>query len=267
MVAIKVMILPSGMSGKERREKMAVGRIGFFLGGGWGPELICLWCIKLRRPAPHRNTPAHPSLKPLSLNQVMETAISSSLSHPNIVQTFTYSIKSVTTESNNTRRSSSAKASAKAAAAGGLHDSSASFPENGAAAAAAAATAEQQQGELGTGNDVHSWELRLVQELCDLGSLRDALSAGVFKAPASAAAAAATAQPPAAAAAAAAAGAGGSGSSAAGQAAAGGPGLAGQPPAQQQLQAQLEVDFLKVLDTALDVARAMAHLHAQVCSC
>lgn len=49
MVAVKIMVLPSYMSGKEKREKMAV----------------------------------------------METAISSSLSHPNVVQTYTYAVEPV----------------------------------------------------------------------------------------------------------------------------------------------------------------------------
>ncbi len=49
VVAVKTMVLPSNMSGAEKREKMAV----------------------------------------------MEAAISSSLSHPNIVQTYTYAIRPV----------------------------------------------------------------------------------------------------------------------------------------------------------------------------
>ncbi|KIY97952.1 hypothetical protein MNEG_10010 [Monoraphidium neglectum] len=137
VVAIKVMILPAAMSGKERREKMAV----------------------------------------------METAISSSLSHPNIVQTFTYSIRGVNASD---RRSDAAAPAAgpAGAGAGSPHDSSGSL--EGPAAPA------QGQG-LGQGGDVHSWELRLVLEFCDLGSLREALNAGTFKANAAAAAAPAAA--------------------------------------------------------------------------
>jgi len=52
LVAVKMMLLPAAMSGKECREKMAI----------------------------------------------METAISSSLSHPNIVQTYTYEVKPLTGE-------------------------------------------------------------------------------------------------------------------------------------------------------------------------
>jgi hypothetical protein len=52
LVAVKTMLLPAAMSGKERREKMAI----------------------------------------------METAISSSLSHPNIVQTYTYEVRPLTGE-------------------------------------------------------------------------------------------------------------------------------------------------------------------------
>jgi len=49
---VKTMVFPAAMSGKEKREKMAI----------------------------------------------METAISSSLSHPNIVQTYTYVVKPITGE-------------------------------------------------------------------------------------------------------------------------------------------------------------------------
>jgi serine/threonine protein kinase len=73
---------------------------------------------------------------------------------------------------------------------------------------------------LSAGADLHSWELRLVQEYCDIGSLRDALASGMFKARAA-----------------------GSDSGAAGG--------SGAP------------DFGKVVATAIDVARAMAHLHAR----
>lgn len=52
VVAVKTMLFPAAMSGKEKREKMAI----------------------------------------------METAISSSLSHPNIVQTYTYVVKPLTGE-------------------------------------------------------------------------------------------------------------------------------------------------------------------------
>jgi hypothetical protein len=48
-VAVKAMVFPANMSGKEKREKMAI----------------------------------------------METAISSSLSHPNVVQTYTYAVRPV----------------------------------------------------------------------------------------------------------------------------------------------------------------------------
>ena len=49
LVAVKSLVLPASLSGKERREKMAI----------------------------------------------METAISSSVSHPNVVQTFTYFVQPV----------------------------------------------------------------------------------------------------------------------------------------------------------------------------
>ncbi len=61
-------------------------------------------------------------------------------------------------------------------------------------------------------SDVHSWEVRLVQEFCDLGSLRDVLNS--------------------------------------------------RKGLRQQGEASA-IDLLAVLDTALDVARAMAHLHTE----
>ena len=62
--------------------------------------------------------------------------------------------------------------------------SSASVP-NAAAANGAAGMAANTSAP-----DVHSWELRLVQEFCDIGSLRDALNTGRFRAPCSGVAAA-----------------------------------------------------------------------------
>jgi hypothetical protein len=155
-------------------------------------------------------------------------------------QTFTYSIRGVNASD---RRSDAAAPAAgpAGAGAGSPHDSSGSL--EGPAAPA------QGQG-LGQGGDVHSWELRLVQEFCDLGSLREALNAGTFKANAAAAAA-----PAAAAVGHEGAGAGGSGGAGGKEGpAAGAEGSAAAAPG---------VDLLHVLDTAQDVARAMAHLHAQ----
>lgn len=75
VVAVKIMVLPSYMTGKEKREKMAV----------------------------------------------METAISSSLSHPNVVQTFTYTVEPVRS---NTGLSDRSHASGPAAS---MHDSTFSW--------------------------------------------------------------------------------------------------------------------------------------------
>ncbi|KAI8471115.1 MAG: kinase-like domain-containing protein [Monoraphidium minutum] len=211
VVAVKVMILPAAMSGKERREKMAV----------------------------------------------METAISSSLSHPNIVQTFTYSISGVTTER---RRSAPlplapglgpGSGGAFGGGAGSLHDSSGSLESR-----------EAGGGGLGSGSSVQSWELRLVQELCDLGSLRDALNAGTFKPTAPAAPAGGEGAAAAGAEGAAAGGGSGGGGQSGGQSG----GQTGEGGGQTGVGGGQTLDrenLLKVLDTALDIARAVAHLHAQ----
>jgi hypothetical protein len=118
-VAVKIMVLPSYMAGKERRERMAI----------------------------------------------METAISSSLSHPNIVQTYTYAVEPITGNTDVEGHGSG----------GGLHDSSRSFPV-------------VLQGEVGPKEEgshpsahVHSWEVRLVQEFCDKGSLKEALQGHLFR--------------------------------------------------------------------------------------
>jgi len=117
---------------------------------------------------------------------VMETAISSSLSHPNIVQTYTYSVEPVR---------------AKCA---GLVLQPAASPN---------ATLELHQQGPGSGEldqeGVTSWEVRLVQEFCEAGSLRDLLDKKAF------------------------------------------------------VRGSEGIDMPAVLDTAIDVARAMEHLHSQ----
>lgn len=139
VVAVKIMILPSYLSGKEKREKMAV----------------------------------------------METAISSSVSHPNIVQTFTYAVEPIKGKTGPSKKHKGKGNSFS------LHDSTVSLSPNNQNA------------------EVHSWEVRLVQEFCDVGSLREVINRKVFLGP------------------------------------------------------DKEVNMLTVMDTALDIARAMAHLHSQ----
>ncbi|KAG2431643.1 hypothetical protein HYH02_013220 [Chlamydomonas schloesseri] len=108
-VAVKTMVLPTNMSGKEKREKMAV----------------------------------------------METAISSSLSHPNIVQTYTYAVLPV-------------KGDQLQQPAGIQLGAGASLTVESTSPLALMAAPDQ--------SGVHSWEVRLVLEFCDRGSLRDVLN-------------------------------------------------------------------------------------------
>jgi hypothetical protein len=118
-VAVKIMVLPSYMAGKERRERMAI----------------------------------------------METAISSSLSHPNIVQTYTYAVEPV-------RGNTDVQGHGGGT---GLHDSSRSFPVMLPGEGAA-----KEEGSTPSAH-VHSWEVRLVQEFCDKGSLKEALHGQLFR--------------------------------------------------------------------------------------
>ncbi|GIL53854.1 hypothetical protein Vafri_9483 [Volvox africanus] len=112
-VAVKTMVLPTNMSGKEKREKMAV----------------------------------------------METAISSSLSHPNIVQTYTYAVLPVKGDGNQMDTKLGAGTS---------------MTVDSTSPLAAMSSADAQ--------NVHSWEVRLVLEYCDRGSLRDVLNEAVVAA-------------------------------------------------------------------------------------
>ena len=83
---------------------------------------------------------------------IMEAAISSSLSHPNIVQTFTYTLSPVREGSGmSTDRVTGSRASTRASPSGTLPSASAS-----------------------------AFEVRIVLEYCDRGTLRDALSQRAF---------------------------------------------------------------------------------------
>lgn len=197
VVAVKVMVMPARMSGSEKRERMAV----------------------------------------------METAISSAMQHPNIVQTYTYTIKRSTVTSDATAVEQSSQVGAFSMGfhspnAKGAHvpprpamarptpDAAGGAAAGGAAAAAPAAAgahaapagdtssglpvpSADTSGFEDPGGRVQNFEVCLVLEFCDQGSLRDALDAGAFK------------------------------------------------------MADGSVNFAAVLDTALDIARAMLHLHKQ----
>uniref|UniRef100_A0A383VFW0 Protein kinase domain-containing protein n=1 Tax=Tetradesmus obliquus TaxID=3088 RepID=A0A383VFW0_TETOB len=120
VVAVKTMLLPSNMSGSEKREKMAV----------------------------------------------MEAAISSSLSHPNVVQTYTYAIRAIRE----------------------LPEEGTGSPRSGEPSAApttspsASESARLESLRLSSTSvpALHSYEVRLVLEFCDKGCLREALDAGAF---------------------------------------------------------------------------------------
>ncbi|KAG2453164.1 hypothetical protein HYH02_002489 [Chlamydomonas schloesseri] len=141
-VAVKVILLPAHMSGRERHERMAV----------------------------------------------MEAAISSSLSHPNVVQTYTYTVEEV----------QGAKARAAAAkrlktllgsetggpdelqgsgmSTGGPNPGLSGIQLGGDSATAAHTADTPAHHE----QDLIGYEIRLVQEFCDQGSLRDKLNAKAF---------------------------------------------------------------------------------------
>ncbi|GFR47720.1 hypothetical protein Agub_g9474 [Astrephomene gubernaculifera] len=154
-VAVKVILLPAHMSGRERLERMAV----------------------------------------------MEAAISSSLSHPNIVQTYTYSVAAVegpkarawsamqSSGHTSTALPGSSHAPLDPTAAGGAGAGGGLLPSGLHAGAPGGTSA----GEGMHPSDIAGWEIRLVQEYCDLGSLRDKLDARAFFRPAAAAATAAAA--------------------------------------------------------------------------
>ncbi|KAF5831357.1 kinase-like domain-containing protein [Dunaliella salina] len=107
---------------------------------------------------------------------VWEAAISSSLNHPNIVQTYTYSIKPVK-ESRDRQRAC-------------LDDrelgSAVVFPQEPSQASAQGCllnTSGNSNDNSSVGGAIHSFEVQLVLEYCDKGCLRDALDQGVFLGP------------------------------------------------------------------------------------
>ncbi|GLI62400.1 hypothetical protein VaNZ11_005017 [Volvox africanus] len=276
MVAAKVILLPAHMTGRERHERMAV----------------------------------------------MEAAISSSLSHPNIVQTYTYGVERVDGAKARRMRlagsqcnSALPEASTGIVSAGGGRGGAGRRGGGGGldgggggggggtggrrgTAAGSMAPREGSGGGGGDGkdqdDDVMGWEICLVQEYCDLGSLRDKLNACAFfrttlaaaVAPPLSVIAAVTPTSPTsvileetereskekrgsgrepstevmqvAATAAAAAAAATSSSSCIGQCDSLGSSSLPQPPPPPML-----VDLAAVLDTAIDVARAVAHLHRE----
>ncbi|KAG2490227.1 hypothetical protein HYH03_011352 [Edaphochlamys debaryana] len=102
---------------------------------------------------------------------VMEAAISSSLAHPNVVQTFTYYIKTVREEAQPPEEVIVPAGGVVVGGGGGsstAYGSSKNFDEQpGTPSHASQST-------------VHGYEVRLVLEYCDGGSLRDALDGDAF---------------------------------------------------------------------------------------
>ena len=97
----------------------------------------------------------------------MEAAISSSLAHPNIVVTYTYSIKPVTDDS--LKDAYQNKMMIVQFADTATHHSRGSFVNQDHAATNVVAP-----------TNIHSYEVRLVIEYCDKGCLRSALDSGSF---------------------------------------------------------------------------------------
>uniref|UniRef100_A0A7S0WL53 Protein kinase domain-containing protein n=1 Tax=Chlamydomonas leiostraca TaxID=1034604 RepID=A0A7S0WL53_9CHLO len=127
------------------------------------------------------SAPLHANLlEALPLQVAAETLLSKDLSHPNVVQTYTYAVRPV------------------------MGDKTTAGEEGPGASITMSETHEFLETKEG---GVTSWEVRLVIEFCDKGSLRDALNRGVF------------------------------------------------------VTAESRVNMVWVVETALDVARAMLHLH------
>jgi len=95
---------------------------------------------------------------------IMEAAISSSLAHPNIVQTYTYTIKPVR------------DIEAELMAAAMVVSDANTMTFAGATSAGRSNVSTLNQTDKG----IHSFEVRLVCEYCDRGCLRDALDLGAF---------------------------------------------------------------------------------------
>ncbi|GFH25863.1 protein kinase domain-containing protein, partial [Haematococcus lacustris] len=93
---------------------------------------------------------------------IMETAISSSLSHPNVVQTFTYSVQQVP------HCPDTKSLDLPSSAAQGLHAPQSSLAEVDGEGGTKLGGWDKPEGGS-------SWEVRLVQEYCEAGSLRELL--------------------------------------------------------------------------------------------
>ncbi|KAI8475398.1 MAG: kinase-like domain-containing protein [Monoraphidium minutum] len=99
---------------------------------------------------------------------IMEAAISSAMTHPNIVQTYTYTIHPMAS----THAAVSSDASQPPPDGSGVEGSAAAPPKP--------SPQKWERGPLATGPSTLNFEVSLVLEYCELGSLRDALDAGAF---------------------------------------------------------------------------------------
>lgn len=107
---------------------------------------------------------------------LQEAAISSSLSHPNCVATYTYSVEPL--RSNSILKDSKSESEGPGAGLS-MHDRTQSWRASGDGGLAALQKGSGASGSSDMG--AFSWEVRLVQEFCDLGSLRNAFKANRFK--------------------------------------------------------------------------------------
>ncbi|GFR47096.1 hypothetical protein Agub_g8666 [Astrephomene gubernaculifera] len=104
---------------------------------------------------------------------IMEAAISSSLAHPNIVQTYTYFIKTV-------REEAAAEEEAPPAPAAGILVGAGSSSTSASALGHTFDEPAANKSASPSAQAVHGYEVRLVLEFCDRGCLRDALDGDAF---------------------------------------------------------------------------------------
>ncbi|KAI8472513.1 MAG: kinase-like domain-containing protein [Monoraphidium minutum] len=143
----------------ELQELLGEGSFGKVFKGLWRGSVVAIKTMVL----PARMSGAEKRERML----VMEAAISSALTHPNIVQTYTYTIKPTT---------DSYARSVDAEMAGFT-----SQPRRGAPPPSSLSRAAQARSlPSAMGSHVYNFEVCLVLEYCDRGSLRDALDGGAF---------------------------------------------------------------------------------------
>ncbi|KAG2440276.1 hypothetical protein HXX76_004388 [Chlamydomonas incerta] len=111
---------------------------------------------------------------------VMEAAVSSGLSHPNLVQTFSYSFRALY---DSTAAATAATSNSGSVPSRRRRDDQLPDPPALPAGESGAGEGEPLEAEATAGGaeaQPHGYELQLVLEYCDLGTLRQALDRGVF---------------------------------------------------------------------------------------